>query len=170
MKCRKSLAPATSSSVRTSRGLSAFAMVVAGLSLAACSAAEPSTAPSASASPSGSAVPSGPPPLTTVTSEQKKLNLAVYTSPEQPPARGTLTVRYVITDAAGAPVDGLTLAVVPTMPSMGHGTPTVPKVAASGSGEYVATDVNLFMAGRWELRTTITGTVSDVAVVPVDVR
>ncbi|HQY61256.1 MAG: FixH family protein [Myxococcales bacterium] len=127
------------------------------LGLAACSAAEPSTG-SAGA------------PLTTVTSQQSKLKLAIYTSPEQPPTRGTIAVRYVITDASGAPVDGLTLTVAPDMPSMGHGTPTTPKVAAKGGGEYVATDVNLFMAGRWDLRTTVRGAVSDEAIVPVDVR
>lgn len=110
-------------------------------------------------------------PLATVTSKQGKLRLAAWTSPEQPPSRGTIRVRLVVTDAAsGAGVDGLLLAMSPEMPSMGHGTPVTPKIEGSGEGVYLASDVNLFMAGRWDLRITLTGAVTDEAVIPVDVR
>lgn len=149
--------PAALSSSSLARAVSALALAAAPL---ACSAADPA-ADSAGA------------PLTTVTGPKSHLQLAIHTSPEQPPSRGTITVRYVITEPSGAPVDGLTLTVAPDMPAMGHGTPVAPKVAAAGRGEYVATDVNLFMAGRWELRTTLRGgpgAVSDEVVVPVDVR
>jgi hypothetical protein len=150
-------APAPLRAARRPFALALALAALASASLAACSSAEPSTGAAGA-------------PLTTVTSPQSKLQIAIHTSPEQPPARGTITVRYVITGSNGAPVDGLTLTVAPDMPAMGHGTPVVPKVAAAGGGEYVATDVNLFMAGRWELRTTIRGAVSDEVVVPVDVR
>lgn len=110
-------------------------------------------------------------PLVTVTSQQGKLRLAAWTSPEQPPSRGTLTVRLLVTDVAtGAPVDGLTLDISPEMPSMGHGTPVVPKVRASGNGVYLASDVSLFMAGAWDLRTNVQGAVTDTAIVSIDAR
>lgn len=156
MKHRSLSATLSSSSRAVARAVAALALAAAPL---ACSAAEP--APGSAGA-----------PLTTVTSPKSHLQVAVHTSPEQPPSRGTITVRYVITGPSGAPVDGLTLGVAPDMPAMGHGTPVVPKVAAAGGGEYVATDVNLFMPGRWELRTTLAGpgAVSDEVVVPVDVR
>lgn len=109
-------------------------------------------------------------PLTTVTSDSGKLSISVWTSPDQPPTRGILTLKLLVTDAqTHAPVDGLSFDIVPEMPSMGHGTSDVPSTAASGDGVYMVENVNLFMAGRWELRITIGGTVSDVAVVQIDV-
>lgn len=108
-------------------------------------------------------------PLVTVDSRDGKLQLAAYTAPEQPPSRGVISTKLVIT-AQGKPVDGLSMTVEPEMPSMGHGTAMVPKVAAQGHGTYLVTDVDLFMAGRWDLRIAITGEVTDAAVVPVDVR
>lgn len=110
-------------------------------------------------------------PLTSVTSRAGKLKLAAFTSPEQPPSRGVITTKLVVTSATdGKAVDGLQFDVVPEMPSMGHGTPTVPRVSAKGSGVYLAEDVDLYMAGRWDLRMTITGAVTDDAVVTIDVR
>lgn len=113
----------------------------------------------------------GAAPLTTVASRDGRLKLAVFTSPEQPPSRGVITTKLIVTDAAkGNAVDGLQFDIAPEMPSMGHGTPTVPRVSAKGSGVYLAEDVDLYMAGRWDLRMTITGAVTDVAVVTIDVR
>jgi hypothetical protein len=110
-------------------------------------------------------------PLTTVTSSGGKLSVAAFTSPAQPPARGMLVVKLAFTEVAGGkPVDGLTLEMAPDMPSMGHGTPTIPRISGKGGGVYLAEDVNLFMAGRWDLRITVSGASSDVVVVPVDVR
>lgn len=124
---------------------------------------------SSSSSDSGGGFPATP--LATVKSVAGKLELAAFTAPEQPPARGTITVKLAIQDAAtGKPVDGLTIAMAPEMPSMGHGTPVVPKVSGKGGGTYIAEDVNVFMAGRWDLRMTITGPVVDDAIVSVDVR
>jgi hypothetical protein len=112
----------------------------------------------------------GETPLTVVQSDSGALTVSVWTSPDQPPTRGNLTLQLLVQDATtGAPVDGLTFEIVPTMPSMGHGTSDVPKTKPSGDGYYVVSDVNLFMAGRWELRMTITGAVNDVAIVQIDV-
>jgi hypothetical protein len=91
------------------------------------------------------------------------LKLAVYTDP-QPPTEGSLSVRYVITDATSAqPVDGLSLSIVPWMPAMGHGTSVVPSVSAGGGGVYNLSNVYLFMPGQWQLRTAISGAVTDSA-------
>lgn len=109
-------------------------------------------------------------PIATVKSESKGLELAAFTAPEQPPTRGTITVKLAIVDPSGAPVEGLAIEMAPEMPSMGHGTPTVPRISAKGGGVYVAEDVNLFMAGRWDLRLTLTGAVDDHAIIPLDVR
>jgi hypothetical protein len=102
-----------------------------------------------------------PTPLATVSSDGAKLRIEVRTSPEQPPSRGILAVEYRITGKDGAPVDGLTLSVVPWMPDMGHGTSITPTVTAMGDGTYVISDVELFMPGQWDLRTQVTGSLED---------
>jgi hypothetical protein len=69
--------------------------------------------------------------------------------------RGNYTLQYVVTSAVdGTPVDGLELTVVPWMPAMGHGTPIKPTVSSLGSGAYELDDIDLFMPGLWQLRTT----------------
>jgi hypothetical protein len=116
--------------------------------LGACSSADAADGANASFPPDA---------ITTVPTDDGTLVVAVRTSPSQPPPRGTCTVELTITDAAGAPKDGLALDVVPWMPSHGHGASTKPAVLAKGGGNYVVTDVNFFMPGEWELRTTIGG-------------
>jgi hypothetical protein len=70
------------------------------------------------------------------------------------PVRGNHTVQLVVT-TSGAPADDLALTIVPWMPAMGHGTSVQPTVTPLGGGAYQLDDVDLFMAGLWELRTTI---------------
>ena len=70
------------------------------------------------------------------------------------PVRGNHTVQLVVT-SAGAPADDLALTIVPWMPAMGHGTSITPTVTPLGDGAYQLDDVDLFMPGLWELRTTI---------------
>lgn len=100
-----------------------------------------------------------PDALQTEQSDDGKLSFELRTSP-QPPERGLLSVQYRITDAGGTPLDGLTLTVIPWMPAMGHGSSTVPTIETKGNGLYVLRDVNLYMAGLWELRTRIAGAAS----------
>ncbi len=105
----------------------------------------------------------GTTPLVTVTSASGALQLDVFTNP-QPPTDGNVEVRYVITDVGSAqPAEGLSLAVVPWMPAMGHGTSVVPVVSAAGAGVYNLTNVYLFMPGQWQLRTAISGGATDSA-------
>ncbi len=92
--------------------------------------------------------------LESVASQSGNLMVAVRTCPNQPPLRGLDTVEYTITDAAGAPQDGLTFAVVPFMPQMGHGVSTQTSIEPEGSGRYLVNDVYLFMSGEWQLQTT----------------
>lgn len=103
-------------------------------------------------------------PLATVPTEHG-LSIEVRTAPEQPPARGLIDVELVVNDADGKPLDGLDLAVQPWMPQMGHGASTKPTIEAMGGGHYVVSNVAFFMPGRWELRTSITGTLNDRATV-----
>lgn len=110
-------------------------------------------------------------PLATVTSRDGKLTLAAYTAPGQPPPRGMISAKVVVTDAtSGKPVEGLTFAIEPLMPAMGHGTPVVPRTTPKGGGAYLVEDLKLFMAGRWDLHMDITGAVTDAALVSVDVQ
>ena len=90
--------------------------------------------------------------------------MELRTSP-QPPERGLDSAEFRIAGPTGAPVDALSLAVLPWMPDMGHGTSLTPVVTAQGGGVYLVDNLSLFMAGRWQLRTTISGAASG-SVVP----
>jgi hypothetical protein len=110
-------------------------------------------------------------PYETVTSQQGTLSVSTWTSPNQPPIRGVIAVKLSVTNAAsGDTEDGLTLSVNPIMPVMGHGSSVVPQVSAIGDGVFVTTDVNLFMAGRWNLDISFAGSVTDNATIPLDVQ
>lgn len=116
-----------------------------------------------SGDPAGVAAPFPAAALVKVTTQGGAYDVEVRTSPDQPPSRGLVSIEYRITTPAGAPADGLDLAVVPYMPAMGHGASTKPSVTAEGNGRYVITGVELFMPGTWELRTQIKGTQEDSA-------
>jgi hypothetical protein len=71
--------------------------------------------------------------------------------------RGNYILQYVFTSSAdGSPVDDLGVTIVPWMPAMGHGTSITPSVTPLGSGAYELDDIDLYMAGLWQLRTTTT--------------
>jgi hypothetical protein len=74
-----------------------------------------------------------------------------------PPARGDNSWVLSFVDSGGAPLDGLEIAVTPTMPDHGHGTPVAAVVAPTGdAGQYGVAPVNLFMVGYWEITFEIT--------------
>jgi hypothetical protein len=105
----------------------------------------------------------------TAMADSGALSVQVRTSP-QPPARGTIGVELTVTNVAdGSPLDGLTLGVVPWMPAHNHGTSVAPTVTAEGQGKYLLADVDLFMPGHWELRTTFSGPVMDHAAPAFDI-
>jgi hypothetical protein len=101
-------------------------------------------------------------PQLALASSSGALSLAVRTSPE-PLARGMNEVQYQVSNTNGEGVSGLSLAVVPWMPDMGHGSSVLPVVTDEGQGTYLVTCVDIIMPGAWQLRTTFTGPVSDSA-------
>jgi YtkA-like protein len=114
----------------------------------------------------GSSETFGAAPAATVTDGVLDVQVFVPT----PLVRGVGEVKLVVRDAAGAPVDGLSVDLQPWMPAMGHGSSTVPVVTGAGGGVYVASDVALLMAGEWQLRTTVSGAVADSFVAEVSVE
>lgn len=73
-----------------------------------------------------------------------------------PPAKGNNTWTVAITDAAGAPIAGATIATVAYMPDHGHTSPIKPVATEMAPGTYEVTPVNLFMPGIWEVTLTVT--------------
>ena len=108
-------------------------------------------------------------PALSVTSTSGALGAAVRFSPESPVV-GLDAAELTITDASGAVVSGLTVVVVPWMPAHGHGSSTRPSVSEEAPGVYVATPINFFMPGEWELRTTVSGPVDDTVTPAVVVQ
>ena len=103
--------------------------------------------------------------LVTATSQQGSLEVEVRTAPTQPPARGSQSVELVVRRADSRdPVAGLTLDVQPWMPAMGHGASVRPEVTETAPGTYVLDGVNFYMPGTWELRTKISGPLTDALV------
>jgi hypothetical protein len=101
-------------------------------------------------------------PALTVASASGQLTIGVWWSPAQPTV-GYDAVQLSIADATGAPVTGLTLTIVPWMPAHGHGASVEPTVSEISPGLYVATPLDFFMAGSWELMTAISRTPAAVA-------
>jgi hypothetical protein len=137
------------------------ALLIATLALGACATEDASGGADA-------AFPDAP--YATVTTESGTLRIAVRTAPAQPPPRGVITVEYTITDPSGRALDGLDVSVTPWMPEMGHGASVEPAIEPLGEGRYRVSNLALYMPGRWELRTSIAGEVTDHVVVALDVR
>jgi hypothetical protein len=93
-------------------------------------------------------------PALTLASASGQLSIGIWWSPPQPTV-GYDATQLAITDTTGAPVTGLTLAIIPWMPAHGHGASVVPTVSETAPGVYVATPLDFFMAGNWELMTAI---------------
>jgi hypothetical protein len=110
-------------------------------------------------------------PASVVTSDSGALRIAFQSSPEATPSRGNNSLLLKVTRVSdGAPVGGLVVDVVPWMLAMGHGSSTKPTVAAGPVvGAYTVSNVDLFMPGLWEIRTTIGGPVTDHAAPQFDV-
>jgi hypothetical protein len=93
-------------------------------------------------------------PALTVASASGQLSIDVWWSPPQPTV-GYDAAQLSITDATGAPVTGLQLTIVPWMAAHGHGASVEPTVSEISAGCYVATPIDFFMSGGWELMTAI---------------
>ena len=86
-----------------------------------------------------------------LTSSDGAMVFTLTSSDPAPPADTNNTWKVKIADGSGNPVEGASLSVVPTMPYMGHGTPIKPEITAQSGGVYSIAEVNLFMAGIWEV-------------------
>jgi hypothetical protein len=144
---------------RRSNDLSLFAMGVSLVLLSGCGAAEDP----------GPVVDFPAEPYAILASDAQKLTIEVRTGPAQPPVRGRSDVQFIVRDPEGAFVDGLAIDATPWMPAMGHGTSVEPVAVSHGEGRYSLRNVSLYMAGRWEVRTTFSGAVTDSATPVFDV-
>lgn len=99
---------------------------------------------------------------TVVTSESGALLVTVSSEPAARPVRGNNQFFFSIeSTSTGEPVDDLELVMTPFMPAHGHGTSQEPSVTPLGNGRYRFDDVLLSMPGLWELRTTVSGPMTD---------
>jgi len=98
---------------------------------------------------------------TTAISDSGALHLAMIGHPN-PLVVGSNEVDFLVTDATGSPVDGLSMTVVPFMPAMDHGTAST-TVVPTGGGHYRVEGIYTFMPGRWILETTFAGPIDDHA-------
>jgi hypothetical protein len=104
-----------------------------------------------------------------MTSKTGELSVEVRTSP-QPPVRGTNLVELTVTSTVdGSPRPGLSIAMTPWMPAMNHGSSAIPTATPETGGKYLVMDVDLFMPGRWELRTSFSGPTKDYVAPAFDV-
>jgi YtkA-like len=104
----------------------------------------------------------------TFMTDAKDLRIELRTAPFQPPQVGEGRYQLSITDAAtGDPVDGLIIKVEPYMPDMHHpGSALTPVVEPQGNGVYLVTRVAFTMAGKAELKITISGSRTGTIVSP----
>ena len=96
-------------------------------------------------------------------------DIALRSSPAQPPTRGEMELLLSVTNAATSQaVDGLQLTVVPWMPAMGHGSSMTPVVTPRGDGDYLVTNVVLAMPGTWQIN--VTGVAGCTTTIPLEVE
>jgi hypothetical protein len=107
-------------------------------------------------------------PLAHGTSASGRYALDVYTTP-QPPVRGQITGRLVITDQ-GELARGMTPKITPWMPEHAHGTSVTPSVTEAENGDYLVNDLYLPMEGLWQLRTAVDDSKDDEIDVTFEVR
>jgi hypothetical protein len=104
--------------------------------------------------------------LKTLASDSGGLHIELRSAPE-PLVRGLNVGQLTVVDRNGQPIEGLTMSVLPWMPSHAHGTSAPVEITDIGAGVFVANPLYLFMAGEWELRMTFTGSLSDTATTTV---
>jgi hypothetical protein len=98
------------------------------------------------------------------------LQFQLMSADPAPPSRGDNTwivqVNAMASGAAGAPVTGASLDVVPFMPDHAHGTPIAVVVSSMPTaGQYKLSPVNMWMPGLWDTTIRATeGTTSDTVV------
>jgi hypothetical protein len=93
-----------------------------------------------------------------------RFKVKLVASEPAPPAKPLDVWTIDVTDANGALASGLGILVAPYMPDHRHSPPVAPIVSALGEpGRYSIAQINLFMAGVWQVKMTLTppGAASD---------
>ncbi len=106
--------------------------------------------------------------VSTVASTSGALQVALRSVPD-PPVRGQNVGQLTVTDGSGQPIDGITVEVLPFMPSHGHGTSEAVGVTDQGSGVFIANPLYLFMAGEWQIQMKFQGAIDDTATAIVEI-
>ena len=83
------------------------------------------------------------------------LSVKIMEATPAPPAKLTNAMTLQVVDAAGLPVEGASLSVVPFMPDHGHGSAIKPTVTPKGGGVYAVTNLYYPMPGLWRVTVTI---------------
>jgi hypothetical protein len=95
-----------------------------------------------------------PTPLAVREDVDSRWRIELRTAPTPPP-RGPFDAELRVIDRQGNGVDGLEVRCVPWMPAMSHGS-NRPVTRPVAGGRYVVDDVLVSMAGRWQLRVSMT--------------
>jgi hypothetical protein len=106
--------------------------------------------------------------LLALDSDSGALHVELRSAPD-PLVRGQNVGQVTVVDQSGQPIDGLTLKVLPWMPSHGHGTSAGVGITDTGGGVFIANPLYLFMAGEWQLKMTFEGNLSDTATATVEI-
>jgi hypothetical protein len=83
------------------------------------------------------------------------LSVKIVESTPSPPKKGTNTMLLQIDDAAGKPLEGATVSVLPYMPDHAHGSAVTPVVTAMGGGKYAVAKLYYPMPGLWKVTVTV---------------
>ena len=83
------------------------------------------------------------------------MSVKVMSATPAPPAKLTNELTLQLLDAAGRPVDGATISVVPFMPDHGHGSAVKPAVTPKGGGVYDVTNLYDPLPGLWRVTVTV---------------
>jgi hypothetical protein len=103
-----------------------------------------------------------------VNSTSGSLHVELRSVPD-PMVRGQNVAQLALTDGSGQPVDGVTVEVLPWMPSHGHGTSQAVEITDQGGGVFIANPLYLFMAGEWQIQMKFQGAVDDTAMATVEI-
>lgn len=146
------------------RKLGALALVLVPVAFAACGHLHMMLGGSGAERPAAEAFGLGPRP------SLNGLYVATLEPGEPLRPRQMRTVRAVVRDSTGSPIDGAAIRVDGGMPQHNHGLPTRPRVTPNGAaGTYDIEGVRFNMGGWWEFKLLIDGAAgSDVVTFNLD--
>jgi hypothetical protein len=107
--------------------------------------------------------------LVGVTVDGDGLRLSIIHATPSEPIQGDNAWTLAVTNASGVPLEGFSVEVEPWMPDHGHGTAHAPVVTHHDGGVFRVASLDLWMAGLWEVRFTITPSAGDPETLVVSV-